>query len=372
MPRGGACLEPGRPRQPEPATLSTETLRCLLACEGLAPELGSLLARLEGHCKQQEVARATVQESGVLEALLASVGDDFSKSGTSSTSLPAARLRLLKLKLLTNLSLVLVSEARPEQCAAVLACCCSVLQRAVSGGAGRWVRPEERAACLALLSCFLHRAQGAVVARLGEVLGYLAVLAGLHPTKEGVSLEPTNLPHLHFTRTSNSEEQRELAVCPETSESELSDHELISETEFRIKRVEAMVQRDALANLGVIAKRFPKKDVVSFWFLFLPDSSYSPLSSSLADLAVHYSKKTRYQALAILTDFVSHSAQFLALAQQSSKPSSYTSLSTALAQALLSLHRLVLARLRESLGPTEMVALLKLVASLTENCSYSR
>ena len=83
-------------------------------------------------------------------------------------------------------------------------------------------------------------------------------------------------------------------------------------------------------------------------------------------------KKVRYQALAILTDFLSHSAQFLALAQHSDKVTSYTSLSTALAAALLALHRLLLARLRLPLGPTEVVALLKLVAALAENCAYPR
>lgn len=176
----------------------------------------------------------------------------------------------------------------------------------------------------------------------------------------------------YLARTSTGEHEQRVADYPETSESELSDHELVPETEFRIKRVEALVQREALANIGLIAKRCSKKEVVSYWFLFLSCPSFSPLSSSLAGLLENPNKRVRYQALATLTDFSLHSAQFLALAQHSTKASSYTALSTALAASLLALHDCLLHRLTQPLGPTELVAVLKLLAALTENCCYAR
>ena len=60
------------------------------------------------------------------------------------------------------------------------------------------------------------------------------------------------------------------------------------------------------------------------------------------------------------------------LAQHSEKTTSYTSLSTALAVSLSSLHNTLLSRMREPLGPTELVAVLKLVALLTEHSPYPR
>ena len=36
--------------------------------------------------------------------------------------------------------------------------------------------------------------------KLGEILGYLSVLIGLHRQVEGLSLVPTNLPHLQFNQ----------------------------------------------------------------------------------------------------------------------------------------------------------------------------
>jgi len=133
-----------------------------------------------------------------------------------------------------------------------------------------------------------------------------------------------------------------------------------------------MVQKEALYALGLVAKRVPKKEVVSFWFMFLPDRCYSPLSSSVTSLCVHHNKKVRQQALSIMAEFLNHSGQFLNLAQHSDKTTSYTSLSTALAVSLASLHKTLMARMREPLGPTELVAVLKLVALLTEHAPYPR
>jgi hypothetical protein len=373
MPRhGGARLEAPRLRPEGGALLSLEAVRSLLAAPGLPPALAPALAVLAA--SKGELSRAQVAESGALQAVVESLDIDYSEGNVLSTELKEARLRLLKVKLLTNLSTAALNDSsKPEVPRLIVSCCCRLLCRAV--GAGRpALRPEERVAGLGLLAALLCRAQAAVQERLPELLGYLAVLAGLHRAgrEQGCSLVPTNLPHLHFTRTSNSDPEQKDLSCPETSESELSDNELIADGEYRQARVEALVQRDALTCLGLVAKRFPKKDVVSFWFLFLSADSFSPLSGSLMDLMEHQNKRVRYQTLAILTDFLGHSGQFLALAQHQAKATSYTSLSAGLASALMTLHRLLLARLRDPLGPTETVALLKMVAALAENCSYPR
>ena len=90
--------------------------------------------------------------------------------------------------------------------------------------------------------------------------------------------------------------------------------------------------------MSLLVKRSPKKDIVSYWYLFLPDKSFSPLQSSVPDLLNHNNNKIRQQSLLIVSEFLNHSTQFLALAEHQDKPSSYTSLSTALAQALDVLH----------------------------------
>ena len=54
------------------------------------------------------------------------------------------------------------------------------------------------------------------------------------------------------------------------------------------------------------------------------------------------------------------------------RDTSYTSLSTALALSLLNLHKSLLHRVRDPLGNTEYVALLKIFSALGENCTYSR
>ena len=129
------------------------------------------------------------------------------------------------------------------------------------------------------------------------------------------------------------------------------------------------IQKEALTVLALIAKRIAKKEVVSFWFLFLPDKSFSPLSSSVTELCSHSNKRVRLQTLAILAEFLNHIGPFLALAQHSDKTTSYTSLSTALASSLATTHRLILDRLCPNLlGPTEQVATLKVVGLLAEHC----
>ena len=60
-----------------------------------------------------------------------------------------------------------------------------------------------------------------------------------------------------------------------------------------------MIQKDALHNIGLIARRIAKKEVVAFWFVFLPDKSYSPLSGSVTELINDQNKRVRMQALNI-------------------------------------------------------------------------
>ena len=155
----------------------------------------------------------------------------------------------------------------------------------------------------------------------------------------------------------------------ETSESEMSEGEGGSHSR---RRMETIIQKDALHNLGLVTRRLAKKEVVAFWFVFLPDKSFSPLSGSVTELFNNQNKRVRIQALNIMADFLSHIGPFLSLAQYSAKPTSYTSLSSALSSSITRLHEAVISRLSHQLGPTELVALLKLVGLLSEHCPYSK
>ena len=162
---------------------------------------------------------------------------------------------------------------------------------------------------------------------------------------------------------------------PETSESEMSEGEIRSNGDggsYHRRRIETLIQKDALHNIGLIVRRIAKKEVVAFWFVFLPDKSYSPLSGSVTELVTNQNKRVRIQALNIMADFLNHIGPFLSLAQHSAKPTSYTSLSSALSSSVTSLHEAVLSRLSHQLGPTELVALLKIVSLLSEHCPYSK
>ena len=136
--------------------------------------------------------------------------------------------------------------------------------------------------------------------------------------------------------------------------------------------METLIQKDALHNIGLIARRIAKKEVVTFWFVLLQDKSYSPLSGSVTDLVNNQNKRVKIQALNIMADFLNHIGPFVSLAQHSAKPTSYTSLSSALSSSITSLHEAVLSRLSHQLGPTELVALLKIVSLLSEHCPYSK
>ena len=226
---------------------------------------------------------------------------------------------------------------------------------------------EECLAALSLLSVLVTRTGR--LASLGEVLGLVAVVARLH-TGTSCSLLPSSLPALTFSQAPATDQP--VSREPETSDSEMSDGDVAGD-HLQRRRIEMTIQKEALTVLALIAKRIAKKEVVSFWFLFLPDKSFSPLSSSVTELCSHSNKRVRLQTLAILAEFLNHIGPFLALAQHSDKTTSYTSLSTALASSLATAHRLILDRLCPNLlGPTEQVATLKVVGLLAEHCPYHR
>jgi len=343
--------------------LSPELMRSVSHIPGLPPPLLTSIQGVFSEIKCGEVSRNTLLQSGLLQDLVNTLNSDYKVDTTGD--LLGVKQRVLKLRLLTELCGAL-SPDLVDITATVLNLVCKVL--------GEKGKGEESLAALGLLAILLLRVPGLMGDRLGEVLGYLAVLSGVEEGKEGCSLVPTNLPHLHFTQTANSDPNLKRDSCPDTSESDMSDGEMMVGNigDYKRRRQEAMVQKEALYTLGLVAKRVPKKEVVSFWFLFLPDRSYSPLSSSVTSLCVNHTKKIRQQALSIMAEFLNHSGQFLNLAQHSDKTTSYTSLSTALAVSLSSLHRTLLSRMREAQGPTELVAVLKLVALLTEHAPYPR
>jgi len=343
--------------------LSPELMRSISHIPGLPPTLVTSIQGVFSEIKCGEVSRNTLLQSGLLQDLVSALDSDY-KVDTSGDLL-VVKQRVLKLRLLTELCGAL-SPDLADITANVLNLVCKVL--------GEKGKGEESLAALGLLAILLLRVPGLMGDRLGEVLGYLAVLSGVEEGKEGCSLVPTNLPHLHFTQTANSDPNLKRDSCPDTSESDMSDGEMMvgNMGDYKRRRQEALVQKEALYTLGLVAKRVPKKEVVSFWFLFLPDRSYSPLSSSVTSLCVNHTKKIRQQALSIMAEFLNHSGQFLNLAQHSEKTTSYTSLSTALAVALASLHRTLLSRMREAQGPTELVAVLKLLALLSEHAPYPK
>eukprot|EP00092_Neocalanus_flemingeri_P101336 GFUD01129574.1.p1 GENE.GFUD01129574.1~~GFUD01129574.1.p1 ORF type:complete len:911 (-),score=287.76 GFUD01129574.1:124-2856(-) len=316
-PKGGSGTTP----------LSSEMVRAVGHIPGTPSSLSSCLQGLAAEIKAGEVSRTLVIQSGLIQQVVCLLESDY--KADSSPDLLSSKQRLLKLKLLTQ-------------------------------------------ACGAL-SHDLTDLTAQVLSLVCRVLGFLAVLSGVQEGREGCSLVPTNLPHLHFTQTANNDPDLKRDSCPDTSESDMSDGEMMGQGgDFKRRRLEAMVQKEALYTLGLVAKRVPKKEVVSYWFLFLPDRCYSPLSSSVTSLCTHHNKRVRQQALSIIAEFLNHSGQFLALAQHTEKTTSYTSLSTALAVSLATMHTTLLARLREPLGPTELVAVLKLVALLTEHAPYPR
>jgi hypothetical protein len=306
---------------PDHADPLSDLLRSVLATPGLPPSLSTALEVLSD---RQRVKPLDILQSGAMSELMNCLRHDYSESAASIAEHHhlAAKQRGLKLRLLTLFCGLLLPDIKTELAAELLDLLCRLLGRAASGGGdarkaeaaavgptsgggSAKLRPEEQHLVLSLLGVFLARCADRIGERLGEVLGYLAVLASIHSSgQEGVNLVPTNLPHLHFTPTAaeggGGKKGESSSSCPETSESDYSDSDMtIGERDYR-QTGSSLVERTALVCLNTIVKKCPKKDVVSFWFVFLPDRCFCPLNAGVADLLVHPVKRVRQLAVAIL------------------------------------------------------------------------
>lgn len=342
----------------------------------LPPPLALSVQDLLQQSTSSAISKKIVIDSKIMEELCGNIVSDYFDMSVRSNDLLSARARLIKIKLLVSLTnFASVEKEGRSVLPTVIDTACNVLQKSVEMDAS--VRSEEVLATLRLLNIVIAAAGAKLAARLAEILGYLSVLSGLHHSGcvEGVKLIPTNLPHLHFTQcyaSSNSDEQKPDSSCGDTTASEFSDTDIASDSDYKLKRIQVQVRKESLSCMAFLVKRSPKKDIVSYWYLFLPDKSFSPLQSSVPDLLSHSNNKIRQQALLIVSEFLNHSKQFLALAEHQDKATSYTSLSTALAQALELLHQKIFSCLDDLTGTTDQVALLKILALLTENCHYPR
>ena len=126
----------------------------------------------------------------------------------------------------------------------------------------KW-KGEESLAALGLLAILLLRVLGLLEDRLGEVLVSLVVLRGAEEGKDGCSLVPTNLPHLHFTQTANSDPDLKRHSCPDTSKSDMSDGEKMGTVgDFNWRRQEALVQKETLYTwLSVCLRKYPNANI---------------------------------------------------------------------------------------------------------------
>jgi hypothetical protein len=305
---------------PDHADPLADLIRSVLATPGLPPALSTALEVLSD---RQRVKPLDILQSGAMAELIYCLRQDYDETTASIAEHHhlAAKQRGLKLRLLTLFCGLLLPDIKSDLAADLLDLLCRLLGRAASGGGGDRraeaaavgptsggsgkLRPEEQHLVLSLLGVFLARCADRIGERLGEVLGYLAVLASIHSSgQEGVNLVPTNLPHLHFTPTAaeggSGKKGESSSSCPETSESDYSDSDMTSgERDYR-QTGSSLVERTALVCLNTIVKKCPKKDVVSFWFVFLPDRCFCPLNAGVADLLVHPVKRVRQLAVAIL------------------------------------------------------------------------
>jgi hypothetical protein len=297
-----------------------DLLRSVLGTPGLSPALSTALEVLSD---RQRIKPLDILQSGAMAELMNCLRHDYGETTASIAEHHhlAAKQRGLKLRLLTLFCGLLLPDIKTDLAAELLGLLCRMLGRAASGGGearkaeaaavgptsggSAKLRPEEQHLVLSLLGVFLARCADRIGERLGEVLGYLAVLASIHSSgQEGVNLVPTNLPHLHFTPTAaeggSGKKGESSSSCPETSESDYSDSDMTSgERDYR-QTGSSLVERTALVCLNTIVKKCPKKDVVSFWFVFLPDRCFCPLNAGVADLLVHPVKRVRQLAVAIL------------------------------------------------------------------------
>eukprot|EP00088_Acartia_fossae_P039609 TRINITY_DN4123_c0_g1_i11.p1 TRINITY_DN4123_c0_g1~~TRINITY_DN4123_c0_g1_i11.p1 ORF type:complete len:943 (-),score=161.07 TRINITY_DN4123_c0_g1_i11:371-3199(-) len=358
--------------------LTQELLRSTCQIPGL-PQ--TLLAILESLSRKDtsDLKPADVANSELVLNLIQVISEDYDRpasaaGGGSNDYHLACSQRVSKLRLLSAALSMVLPDLKSKQMPLLVDMMCKVLRHCASsnkkeGGA----KLEEQLAVLQTLQLIVTKCPSAIEDKLGEVLGYLAVLIGLHRQVEGLSLVPTNLPHLQFNQRENEGSRRESSNT-DTSGSDYSDQEMMPDSISgqRRRREDYALEKQAIQTLGIIVKKCHKKPVVSYWFIFLPDKSFCPLQTGVTELLRHPSKKLRVSACHILTDFIAHTTQFLALAQHQDKGTSYTSLSTALSLALYKLHQVLFNRIKDQLNNTEYVAILKLFCALCENCTYSR
>ncbi|XP_023319652.1 uncharacterized protein LOC111694846 [Eurytemora carolleeae] len=344
--------------------LTSDQLRSVALIPGLPQTFLAILENLSGKTSGA-LKPGEVANSELVAELINIISDDY--NNLSSEYLEAAQ-RISKLRLLYSCCSLLLPDLKSKQISSLLDLLCKLINAATR--VDKILKLEETLHILKLLTIFVSSSAEKIGDRLGEILGYLFVLSGLHKSSEGISLVPTNLPHLHFTQTQDG--PRRESSCTDTSGSEYSDQELICDVDARKRKEEGFIEKEALTAVDVLVKKCHKKDIVSYWFIFLPDKCYCPMQNGISSLLSHPCKKLRMASINILVDFLNHSHQFLALAQHQEKDTSYTSLSSALALSMLNLHKILLTRILEPLGNTEYVALLKLFAAVGENSSYSR
>ena len=247
----------------------------------------------------------------------------------------AVTQRCSKLRLLNATSALLLPDHLRGTEGRLLDLLCLLLRTAADPD--RRLACEEQLCVLQLLAVVIARCATTLKERLSELLGYVAVLSGLHRSPAGVALVPTNLPHLQFFTAAQEGSKRgggSSSSCTDTSGSEFSaagggndqdfsEDGMAAAAAARQRRDEGRVEREALNCLTSIVRRCHKKDVVSFWYIFLPDRSFCPLRSGVADLLGHPAKKNRMAAIGILVEFLNHCQQFLALAQHQVDDNAY-------------------------------------------------
>ncbi|BGP47784.1 hypothetical protein JCM10450v2_003649 [Rhodotorula kratochvilovae] len=141
------------------------------------------------------------------------------------------------------------------------------------------------------------------------------------------------------------------------------------------RRDSAQLRRDALVCLRSLATASPRA-LHKHWHLFLADSPYLRSRSTVVSLIEHDpSRSVRLQACAALDALLEDSSPYLALAEDRSTSSSFTSLSTKLGEIVSELHLSLSSLLAVPLSPDRHVfhlALLALAAKVARNSPYGR
>ncbi|GAA5848533.1 hypothetical protein JCM9279_006595 [Rhodotorula babjevae] len=156
-----------------------------------------------------------------------------------------------------------------------------------------------------------------------------------------------------------------------------SDSEEDGSKRYDRRRDAAQIRHDALTCLRSLALSSPRL-LHRHWHLFLADSPYLRNRPTLFSLVEHdASLSVRLQACAALDALLEDSAPYLALAEDRSTSSSFTSLSAKLGETVSELHLALSSLLRSPLanGPDREdlhLALLALAAKVARNSPYGR